>query len=873
MTRLRQTILRPVGLVTQPNAFGWYVDGALKRAINCVMRNPGELDAAPSMWFGTNCGGTNNVVHKVMPLDVGHNYTFAVSAAHVWDIRETNNSLTVPSFVSLTNLFSETGRISPARSKERMLVNSANGILVCDYMTPSTSAERALRLAGLPQLTWRGATSAVSASPNGAIPAGPAGQALVFGYQAIHTRAFADGYKIVSVPTPIGKRVGQSVGFDITVSITVGWPAADVAVVGDVIELYRTDGLLVQNTAASIFNAEPPTTYKLVASRTLTATDITNGFYTFVDNSRMGDGPYYQTGGRELYSNPGNGQGGATAINRQPPIAACTAVFDGRTFYGNTTDRPKMLVTVPAGIGTTSGGTVTNTAYWRTNGIGERQVTGVTFTNGSAVVSGVSASDIVGIVPGMSIVGVGWPLSTRVVSVGATTVTMSAAYTGVTSGGNVANFDDVLYIGFNNTLTMSPYRFADLGDLLAGFGSGAIFGSPANQFEVTASIAAFVANVGATPSLGQYNPSVTFSVEPKNHGSGYVSMQVMATHGANYSPPLAEYTAAPTTGTVTQFARTVQKNRLTWSKDQQPEHVNPGDNESFVGSREIIAMASTSDAMWLACLDGIFRMTGAGGQYRFDPVDSTAIICAPQCMTTLNEDVYMYSNFGMLMLNSERRENLTDMVIGDLLPGPQYAEVATMQLVANETDLELVYLDAASKDRLWIYATKEGGGWTTLENNTKPGPLTNITALAFQRSPSFAGPALLVGVSPLGGSFPTLAAWGNTASYLTMDIAFQPVYADDPMSLKQWIEASFLFDTASAGKSLRPVWNSTPVGSANVVLYQNAAYARAGIPRQHAIAQSISAGCDSVSGAAPQARFQGISLMFKPLTQQAKQRK
>lgn len=870
----RQTVLRPLGLVTQPNEFGQYADGALSRGRNCVMRNPGELDAAPSMFASQTAGAVNNVLHSLMPLNAGACYELGVSGGGVWQITERNNAVPLTSFASLTGLFSTTGRITPQTAKERVLFNSNNGILVGDSLAPTTSGERALRLAGLPQLSWRSATQAVAASPSGAIPAPGASstQALIIGYQAIHTRTYADGYKIVSVPTPIIKRFTVGGSFDLTFSFSVGWATADVALVGDVIELYRSDGLLILNSASVFHASEPPSVYKLVASRTLTSADIAASNYTFVDNSRMSDAPYYSTSGRELYSNPGNGVGGALAINRQPPLAAVVAKFDGRVFYGNTTDRPKMQVVVPAGIGTTQSGVVANTPYWRANGIGERTATGVTFTNGSPVVSVISATDIVGLVPGMSIVGAGWPLSVRILSVAATTVTMNANYTGGTVTLQQANFYDVLYIGFNNTLTMNPYRFGDLGDLLAGFGAGSIFGSPSNQFEVTASIAPYLGTVGTMPIAGQYNPAVSFSVEPKNHGSAFVSMQVMATHGANFSPPLAEYTAAPTIGTVTQFTRTTQKNRVTWCKDQQPEHVPPGSqaNESFVGLREVIAAVNTKDALWFACLDGIFRLTGAGGQYRVDPIDSTKIICGPRAITTLDEQVLIYTNFGMLAMNSESRDNLSDMVIGDLLPGPEYLETAGRILQSNEQDLEIVYADVLGGSQLYVYATKPGAGWTTLENN--PANLSNITALAYQRSPVSGDPRLLVGASPGGGVAASYAGWGNTAAWLVMDVAYQPLYGDDPMTVKTYSEMSFLWASDNTGKTLRPVWNGVPVGSANIVLYQNAAYARAGVPRAHACSHSISPGFDSVTATGTQPRFLGLSLKYKARTNQAKQR-
>jgi hypothetical protein len=860
----RKTLLRPLGLVTQPNEFGWYKDGALERAINCVMRNPGELDAAPSMFSSSNTGSAGDTLYKLIPLNASHVYELSATSGDVWSVKENGSSALLPfSFISTTSLFSRTGRISPLRTKDRMLLNSNFGYLVGDNMAPTTSGERTLRLAGLPQPTLT--TSGSTVPPTGGSIVPPASGLLVWGYQAIHTRTFSDGYALVSVPTPVLKQSISVGGSSRIPFVDVSW-ANTVAIAGDVIELYRTDGLPTTN-----LNADPPDVFRLVASVTLTTTDISNGFVRVNDNAKMDDAPYYTTGGRELYCNPG--QGGATTINRQPPIAACTANFDGRTFYGNTTDRPRCTLQIPGGVGT-SFDAARQTDFWRRHGIGTRAITG-TATIGSAVITGVSATDIVGIVPGQrwysSSAGI-FNAATAFISsvnVGAGTITMNQNASA--SGAGSMAFADCLYIGFNGG-TLSPYQFADLGDLIINLGGAGFFSpaSPANQFEITSNSAFYGGSVFSTILAGQYNANLSISIEPKNHGSGFVTMQITATNAANYSPPLAEYNTTAKT-----FARTVSKNRLTWSKDQQPEHVPPGGaqvNETFVGLREIIAMASTRDALWIACLDGIFRLSGIGGQYRLDQIDSTKIICAPQAMDVLDESVYVYTNFGLFELDSEQRNNLTDQTIGDLLPGPQYAETNAIQVVCNETELEVLMLDVSSADRLYVYATREAGGWTTLENNTKPGPLSNITTLAFQRSTSSGDPRILVGVSPGGGTFPSYAGWGNSASFLAMDVLFQPTYQNDPVSLKQWIEASYIFDAGNAGKTLRPVWNGVAVGNSTITLYQNAAYARAGVPRDHAVAQSIQVGFDSVTTTAPQPRFLGFSVLYNPLTTQAKQR-
>lgn len=856
----RQTVVHPVGLVTQPNEFGYYVDGALEHAINCVMRNPGELDGAPSMFASLSVGPVSNTLRALLPLDAGHVYELTVSAGGVWTVTELGNTASFPAGAATfdsTNAFSNTGRISLARAKDRALFNSSQGCLVGDFMAPTSAAQRALRIASLtqPQIVSLGTTTTNA----GAIPTD-----LSVTYAAIVTRTFSDGYILASVPSPLIRLVNNT-GSTVNATLAVRFGSfGSQFKVGDVVELYRSDGIF----NATNVQAEPSTVLKLVQAVTLVAADITNGFVALTDAQVLGGAPYYQTTGRELYCNPG--QGGSTTINRQPPISQCIGTFDGRTFYGNTTDRPKMSFSIPGGVGS-SANPLQQTDYFRTYGIGNRFGLG-TVTSGSAVITGVGATQFAGLKVGQRWSGnaAAWSQATafiQSINSGAGTITLNAV---AAANDTVWNFADCIEISLPAGGTGTAiYRFKDYSDLINALAGNAVNPPTVGpQFEVTTS-----QSFPGTTISTLYTTGATITIEPISHVLG-ATMSIRATNGANYTPALAElYTTFPTQPTATVFSRTQLKNHMVCSKDQQPEHVPPGGvgvNEFFVGLRELIALVSTEAALWIACLDGIFRLSGVNGQYRIDPIDSTKIICGPQCMTSMDEDVYIYTNYGMLQIDSQTRDNLTDTIIGDLLPGPEYAEVATRVLCSHETELEIVYLDSSSANKLWIYATREGGGWTTLENNGAA--LSNVTALAYQRSPASGDPRLLVGVSPLAGVAASYAGWGNTAAYLVMDFQFQPFYADDPMSLKQFIEASFLWNAVNTGKSLRPMWNSTPIGSANIVQYQNAAYARAGVPRVHATSQSISVGCDSVTGTGTQPRFLGVSLVYLPLTTQAKQR-
>lgn len=863
----RFPILKPLGVITQPNEFGTYAPGALKRARNCVLRDPHILSAAPSTFTSTVFGFTGGTLYKMFALDAGHVYTWSRNNTGTsWRVDENGNAAGLPSSFDSgdANAFSPTGRIFPVRARDRMLVSSRSGVLAGDYMAPSNSTERTLRYAGLQQPQMQGA-SVTAQTSGGAFPGG-----IVIGYTCIIKRTFSDGYTIVSVPAlPCKVRTGATTSrYNGSVSIKLRNDMGYLP--GDVIEVYRSNG--IDGTTITV---DPPNVMKKVASYTLTSADLTATaiLKPITDASLMGDPPYYQTEGEELYCNAGQvaAEGsGAVLANRLPPLAAAMATYDGRVFYGNTTERPKLTLSVPAGIGTSTN-VGQQTTYWLNNGIGARFMTG-TITSGNATITGISATVLAaGVKVGQRWVGnTGtFPSTAFIIAVGATTVTMS---TNALANDTIAFFGDVLEISVNGG---TPQQYFHTGSVLSNFiGSlmqGTTGDSFATKFELTGDY------YYATNVSGDYAPNWTFTIEPINFAvpaGTNQTLDVRATNGANYNPPLPElYSTYPSQPAAYQVTRTTFKTRLTWSKDQQGEHVPPGNNESFVGLRELVSMKSTTDALWIACLDGVFRLSGQAGQYRIDQIDSTKIICAPQCLDVLEEDAFMYTNYGMYKINNESRINITDQVIGDQLPGPEFADVATRIVVANEEDMEVLYRDDASADRVWVYATRsESPGWTTLENNTKPGPLSNITAISYQRSPASGSPRILFGVSPGGATQASYSGWGNTASYLTMDFLYQPLYFDDPVGMKHWQECSFIWQPDNAGKTFRPVWNDVPVGSSSVVLYQNAAYGRAGTPRDHRISQSIMIGADSVTASGAEPAFLGLSVVYKPITSQAKQR-
>lgn len=831
----RQEVLVPVGEVTQPSKYAQYPSGAGLRVINKTMRNPGEYVQAPDFLTAQSVGGANEVIHKLIPLDGGHTYAITFNGS-VWSVFENGSSAAYGG--STSDAFSSTGRIAWARVKERLLINGRHGFLVGDYMQPSNSTERALRAAGLPQPTF----SAFGTTEDGL---GWLEDGMMVGYCACFVREFSDGYSIRSVPSPVVKLLlnpsgGGTRPFNVQASavFTVGTLKS-----GDKVEVYRTDTLPTTDPGA-----EPGETFKLVKVYTLNSTDAANGFATIIDRQRtLPDSNVCP--GEELYCNPG--QEGASYINRRPPVAKCVASFKGFAFYGHTTDRAQWEFSVPGGIGAE----YDIASYvvppvpvdaFKAQGIGAR-VGGGTITSGSPTITSVSAADLVGVK-----VGQRWAFSTgfatavdRVIAVGATSITMSANATASISGWIL---EDVIEIdGVVNTISSL--------DEFAYNASG--------KYELTCSRAIPVQSPrfvsGATITLERNTPPLDASIT------------VRGTNGANYSPPIPELSATAQT-----FTALTIKNRIQWSKEQQPEHA-PSVSEDFVGFGELYAMVETKDSVWMACSDGVHRLSGDSGanglgNWDVNYANKSLILAGPQAFAAFNESVFGYFNDGFCQVDSAGNvTNHTDKIVGDVLPGTRYTETAGIIVEVNETDGELLLAlgnnGVGSSDTIYLFNARQRG-WTRLGAGL--GGFVRTTAIAMQRSPSSGEARVLFGFSPLGGTSPNYAAWANGSLFLPWSIRYQPVYGDDPLQVKEWLWGDYLFDASNAGLLITPTWNGIAYGG-QVALesYDQGAYARAGTPDEVRMSMAISPGL-SGGASAVQVRFQGLSVPIKQRQNQGK---
>jgi hypothetical protein len=838
----RVTVLKPLGLMSTPNPYGQYPAGSLSDATNVAMRRPGELSNVPA---GNNytpyaAAVNGDVIYHLAPVDQSHIFGVVKSASNTWKIYEsqpggTVNTCTLPSATMSTTAAFVDSRVGSTRSRSRLLINSARGVMVGDSMTPSSSGDRTFRWSGLPQPTAQIINLVPTAGA--AIPT-----TTMVAYSMVITREFADGYIVKGVPSVPYKFLNSDVSNTIEVGIRISFGFQAGVAAGDFIEVYRTDGL-----ETTVLSTDPGSTFKLIGKVALTSTDISNGNIIYTDKTIM-SAPYFTTSGRELYTNPY--QEGSTQENRQPDVCRSIATFKGFTFYGNLTERAQYQFSVPGGMFDIPNVTADN--YARLNGIGRRQGLG-TWSIGGTVISGISATHMQGLVVGQLVAAplVTGPAQSTISAVGASSITVTPGV--FISAGAAANFIvyDQLEVNGVTNLAYLAYSFP------------AFFDLSVPGLEVHANQAV---GVSFPPSsAAQIDTGYVFTYEAirpvgvtPGDSSGTSQLRLRATNGANYSPPLPDITAA-----VKTIDPVTTPNLVRWSKDSEPEHV-PDVNDTQVGSGQIISMVGTKDALWIACSDGIYRLSGDGGVWRVDIVSPGVVLCGPRCMVNLRDQVFAYTDYGFGAVTDSGFVPISHNLLRDIFPGVPFSENSAMCMGIYGAEME-VYIHRTLTDYLWVYNANTSAFTRVLDASTH---LTNFTAMALLENPT-SGSQVPVFALAESAVDPAIITWDSTTASPAMAATYWPFYSPDPATNKQWMDMTYMFHQQAVGYSLLPATGGLSYASTvPLVAAQGGidASCTVGISRRDGIAPKIIPGF-AISGISSNAvLFYGISVRYVLLT-------
>lgn len=125
------------------------------------------------------------------------------------------------------------------------------------------------------------------------------------------------------------------------------------------------------------------------------------------------------------------------------------------------------------------------------------------------------------------------------------------------------------------------------------------------------------------------------------------SFSLVSNYGSVFDPTL------PSSGTTIVSTRDEKKNRIHYSKIQQPEHFSLVDYIDVGRSdKEITGIRALKDSLFIVKTDGIFYLSGGNpNSASLVTLDSTTFCVAPKTITKLNNDLYFLSNQGVVRVS------------------------------------------------------------------------------------------------------------------------------------------------------------------------------------------------------------------------------
>lgn len=687
-----------IGLVTNAGRLS-APPGSLEVADNVVIRKRGVVEPRPGI-SDLTLGWTppSSTVRKLWEYD-GKPHAYASNGGFYQVYSSTKRQITHYDGAAADPVVFRADLLPVCKARGNCYVGSEAGIIKLTGSTDTTFGDVGViaSLSIAPVLTSSG--SPVVLANNTQV-----------GYRAVIKRSYPNGLVARSAPCGAVYAVNSSGGVrDVQVGIITPDPSQSYGsklLSIDEVEIYRTRVFSLSGTVDE--------EYALVA--TIAYASFANGFAyvtdTLLDSER----------GAALYTSPS--QGGATAENARPPSAGCMALFKGHLVVGNTCG--PFRKTVSADITRTS---LTGSS----TGIGFRYVTGTT-VGGSAVITALSSTT--GIQAGMIVehwafgTTYGFPSGTYVVSVdSATQVTVSNVSSYPAVGANLTFLDAVKLGGSWFPVFTTRAEEAGIAGLeLSAFAPFVPGVSAMSRWTgdnlATCSTAYYARNV--TPPVPGYTHTFIFE-ELERSSQSASTPTIRATHGNEYYPPLALYS-----GTATDMERDAFQNGVAWSKRDEPEHFSPV-SYALVGDSKaaILGMASTRDALFILKEDGIWRMSGPGGNtanaWRIDPFDMTTFCVLPQSVQQMNGRVYFLSNKGVVRLSDAGVEVISSPV-GDEVrrmvqsaqtsfntSGYYYVGTPSWSSAANEVDGEYMITTGGACRSLTgaLVFNETTGAWTT----------------------------------------------------------------------------------------------------------------------------------------------------------------
>lgn len=662
----KTAILEPLGLITRPNQLGQYPDGACLVAHGVIANAPGSVESAPAFEVLASVLCPDPVLKAEVIRTTGQTLVLVQTEAgwrFVWIDTDGNAS----SLLTASNAYDDDvdfevdGRVDWMITRDRVFVTSTTGVMVFDYINPTTDAERQPRLAGL----FAPAFYVSYDTSTGASAIKKDNHAHVV---AVLTRHFPDCYEVTSPPSAAVQV--RADGSDVNISYVALNRTGDPPMLqGDEISMYRTLQCASPKPGATPADYDPGVStgsdYYLSSTYEIGAT----GPYVWTEAT--GD----QNFGEALYTN--SAAIGASSQKRPPPICRAMATYRNYSFYFDVTEPAARVARAGAGVGELTDD------YSRKWGIGTRALTG-TYSTGSATISGISTADMVGLVVGQEVVYPDFSRST-ITAVGSSTLTVTPNPPSSATGSLTVN--DVLEISGDKWSISSANDFAF------------IYGA---SFDDLARVNPDTPGTKTTPATG---------FAPRYEYAGRGDMTLRATNGANYLPPLPEISA-----TVEAVERPHRAAGMGWTEQGQPEALT---QYGLVGTGTVYAAVATSVSLVIFTSQGIYLLSGSGGSssagfdWSLDQKDSSISLTGPKALCRHGDDVYALTNVGALLVSHGGHvQELSTSALGTI-GGAPWSSTSNARVIAESGSGDVYFVPDPTTGTAYVYSTR-WNKWTTV---------------------------------------------------------------------------------------------------------------------------------------------------------------
>ena len=663
------------GLATDPSTLNEKLSGALSISSETVHRRSGTVEPRPG--FRTGTGTDLAQLYKLLPFDddmlsvgptvLGNNTYWTAS----------NDPVLAEDGATLVWVRDQ---IRACIARKKLYLTTGDRVRKLDDSSDLTAAGSGLEPPTIRRVNGNGGLG--TAIANGA----------TVSYGAIHERHYADGMIVRSARTALHVHTNDTGGAD-NPSVIIAWRNGIVwdeeTNTGDRIRLYRSE----QNDAGEADN-------ELFQTRDFPV-DNNIGDETLLDAT-----PDAELG-EKLYTSPSD-EGIERANLRMPPCKDL-AFFQKSLFGVNVTDYARIRVRFNGdGLVTGVDGV-----------IGIRNITG-TLTNGSAVMTAVSTS-FTGLEVGMVITSAGATdfagggmIRITALNAGAGTVTFNQLWTGSTGGETVSVTDSIAI----NGVYFASGTPRTLIDHINN-------GSTVAEGRGVASAVAFAVGVGAVEFEGAVDNDVQKGTVAIEAFLATTTLQITASHGALYEPPLAAHGANPT-----ELEPQPIPNAVVWSKSDAPEHWMLGALQRVgVETAANLRAFATRDSLWIlqGKGGGLWQLSGADevSGWRLDQKDPKLYLLHPELATEYKGVVYAWTNRGAVAISDAGVVELSAPLIGNLTAGMErdvdhenYVPATDPHVfcVSNDKDKEIIWglpmIGDADRGRVFVFNV-ETQSWST----------------------------------------------------------------------------------------------------------------------------------------------------------------